>query len=69
MSSKNPKDDEPTPKPTDQTGAVPLQPAGEVIVSHEETAAKPPPGKQIHRRRPLPPVPEKDAKQSPTDAN
>ena len=36
----------------------PLQPAGETVVNIDTTAAQPSPGKHIHRRRPLPPVPE-----------
>jgi hypothetical protein len=50
-------------KPPVAGGDAPLEPAGEVVVSHEERAAKPSPGKQIHRRRPLPPVPEGGSKQ------
>jgi hypothetical protein len=43
---------------------APLKPAGEAVVKHEEAAAKPPEGKHIHRRRPLPLIPEKGAEQS-----
>jgi hypothetical protein len=39
---------------------VPLQPAGEAVVNLDEAAAKPPPAKKIHPRRPLPPIPERD---------
>ncbi len=49
------------PKQTSSQGDVPLKPAGEAVVKHEETAAKPPAGKQIHQRRPLPLIPEKGA--------
>jgi len=45
-------------KPLDQAGDASLQPSGEVVLSHQETAAKAPTGKQIHPRRPLPLVPE-----------
>jgi hypothetical protein len=40
-------------------GQVPLKPAGEAVVSYDDEAARPSPGKQIHRRRFLPPVPER----------
>jgi hypothetical protein len=40
-------------------GQVPLKPAGEAEVSYADEAARPSPGKQIHRRRFLPPVPER----------
>jgi len=39
-------------------GAVPLKPAGDVIVKHEEEPPQPPEVKRIHPRRPLPVVPE-----------
>jgi hypothetical protein len=45
---------------------MPLQPAGEIVVSQEDTAAKAPPDKTVHRRRPLPAVPDKDVEQTPT---
>jgi len=35
-----------------------LQPSGEVVVSHDEKAARAPKGKQIHPRRVLPLIPE-----------
>jgi hypothetical protein len=44
---------------------ITLQPSGEVVVTHTETAAKAPEGKQIHPRRPLPRIPEAAAKQGP----
>jgi hypothetical protein len=61
MKNKGTKDDKRghLPKPPGHTNDVPLQPAGEIVVSHEEAASKPSPEKQIHPRRPLPPVPEK----------
>ncbi|MBV9121888.1 MAG: hypothetical protein JO112_00845 [Planctomycetes bacterium] len=42
--------------PDDQTT---LPPAGEVAVNYESNAVPAPPGKTIHRRRPLPPIPDK----------
>ena len=36
-----------------------LKPAGEAVVKQHPEAQPPPPGKTIHPRRPLPPVPEK----------
>ncbi|MGO9466826.1 MAG: hypothetical protein ACLQIB_24505 [Isosphaeraceae bacterium] len=36
---------------------VPLRSAGDVVVVHQESAAKAPPEKQIHPRRPLPLIP------------
>jgi hypothetical protein len=62
--SKEDDEQEPSPNPPVQKKDAPLTPAGEIIVSHEEAAARPSREKQIHRRRPLPPVPEKDG---PTD--
>jgi hypothetical protein len=61
MKDKGTKDNQRnhSPKPPVKRNDVPLLPAGEAVVSHEETASKPSQGKQIHRRRPLPPVPEK----------
>jgi hypothetical protein len=38
---------------------VRLKPAGEVEVEQKPCADPPPPGKTIHRRRPIPLVPEK----------
>lgn len=46
------------PKAVVTTNDPALKPAGEVVLGHEESAAKAPAGKQIHRRRPLPPVPD-----------
>ncbi len=40
-------------------GQVPLKQAGEAVVSYDDEAATPAPGKHIHRRRFLPPVPER----------
>jgi len=67
MSNNTRKDDEPesSPQSSKQGKVVPLPPAGEVVVNLDEAAAKPPAGKQIHRRRPLPPVPEKDEPPTP----
>lgn len=56
-----------SPKPADQKKDVPLQPAGETEVRYDETATRPPEGKQIHRRRPLPPIPEKGAERDSVD--
>ena len=66
MKDTRSKDKEPqhSANPSGQETNVPLQPAGETVVNLEETAAKPSPGKQIHRRRPLPPVPEAGSKQN-----
>ena len=55
-------------KPPDKPKAweeITLQPSGEAVVTHTETAARAPEGKQIHPRRPLPRIPEAPAKQGP----
>jgi hypothetical protein len=66
----------PKPKPEEQKPPAsspvshnekPLQPAGEAVVKPEDNAAPAPPGKTIHRRRPLPPVPDKEADSPPKD--
>jgi hypothetical protein len=44
--------------PPARTDEIVLQPAGEVVVSHEEKAARAQEGKQIHPRRVLPLIPE-----------
>ena len=54
--------DPPTPPPRSRTGASRLPRRGETTVSHDETAAPQGDGKTIHRRRPLPPVPDKPEK-------
>ena len=41
-----------------ETNDIPLHSRGDVVVIHQESAAKAPPQKRIHPRRPLPPVPE-----------
>jgi len=41
-----------------------LKHVGEVVLRYEEAAAKAPEGKQIHRRRPLPSVPEAPPEQA-----
>jgi len=46
--------------PPPRTGEIVLQPSGEVVVSHEDTAARAPEGKRIHPRRVLPLVPQAD---------
>jgi hypothetical protein len=71
MANKNRKNVERKvpPKPSVPEKPVPLQPAGEIVVSQEDTAAKVPPDKTIHRRRPLPAVPDKDVEQTPTDGD
>jgi hypothetical protein len=38
---------------------VRLKPAGEAKVEQKPCAEAPPPGKAIHPRRPIPPVPDK----------
>lgn len=48
-------------------GEVRLKPAGEKTVKHEEKAPKAPDDKRIHRRRPLPLVPDKPAEGSEED--
>src|SRR5205085_2781040 len=60
MKDKEPKDKESECRPQEQKGAMPLKPVGEVVVTHEEAAAKQPPDKKIHPRRPLPPVPKSE---------
>ena len=62
MANDTPRTDQPTPPERSRTGASRLPPRGETTVSHEEDAAKQDDGKTIHRRRPLPPVPEKPEK-------
>ena len=59
MSDKKNKDD-PAARPSAAETAreIVLEPAGEVVTTAEELAAKAPSGKQIHPRRPLPLVPE-----------
>lgn len=42
-----------------------LRPAGDVYVDYRPQAAPSPPGKQIHPRRPLPPVPDPPVKPEP----
>lgn len=39
-----------------------IEPAGEFVVEHRPAPSKGAADKSIHRRRPLPPVPEKDLK-------
>lgn len=56
------KSDRPKPPERSTTGASRLKPRGVTTVPHEECAPKQPDGKTIHRRRPLPPVPEKPEK-------
>jgi hypothetical protein len=67
MARNNQKDEKSPPKPAAPEKPVPLQPAGEVVVTPEPCAPKAPPGKTIHPRRPLPPVPEKDVEKTSTD--
>jgi hypothetical protein len=71
MANKNWKDEEQEPPPKSSVPANDprLLPAGEVVVSQEETAAKAPPDKRIHPRRALPPVPDKGLQQTPTEEN
>jgi hypothetical protein len=56
--SRKPKEPQPSATPLLPKEGAPLQPAGEIVVSPQETAAQAPAGKRIHQRRPLPPVPE-----------
>jgi hypothetical protein len=51
------KPEKPVNPPT-KTDEIVLQPSGEVVVRHEEQAARAPEGKQIHPRRMLPLIPE-----------
>ena len=64
------QDEKETQEPTKApVGGSVLKRVGEVVLGYQKTAAKPPEGKQIHRRRPLPPVPESrrnQADQTPT---
>jgi hypothetical protein len=55
------KGQKPPQSPADAENDKPLQPAGEVVVQQQDEAAPAPPGKTIHRRSPLPPVPDKGA--------
>jgi hypothetical protein len=43
---------------SESTGEFKLPSPGEVIVQHDDLPPKPPEDKKIHRRRPLPLVPE-----------
>lgn len=45
-------------QPSSGPNAFRLRAAGEVVVTHKETAAKAPASKHIHPRRPLPLIPE-----------
>ncbi len=55
--------DQPSDKPkTDTVRQTRVEPAGEFVVEHQPIPPKGPPDKSIHRRRPLPPVPEKEPK-------
>jgi hypothetical protein len=45
-------------EPSDSKGEFKLPSPGEVIVKHDDLPPKPPEDKKIHRRRPLPLVPE-----------
>jgi len=48
-----------TEKPAQDAPAPPrLEPAGEVVVSYHPAPPSGPPDKQIHPRRPLPPIPD-----------
>jgi hypothetical protein len=64
-SKEDQKKPEPPARPPAKPGEYQLPPAGEVVVPHQEQAARPPAGKTVHRRRPLPLVPE--AKPRPED--
>jgi hypothetical protein len=48
-------------QPFECTGEFELPSPGEVVAPHEDLPAKPPEDKKIHRRRPLPLVPEAPA--------
>jgi hypothetical protein len=67
MTKKDHKDDKQQNEPNQpvQKSDAPLESAGESVVNYEDAATSPPPGKQIHRRRPLPPIPEKEMKRDP----
>ncbi len=54
-------------KPSGSTGECVLQSPGEAVVKHEDLPAKPPKDKKIHRRRPLPLVPDAPVKESGED--
>ncbi len=58
MKEKRKKPDRPEDEPAPpETNEVPLRSAGDAVVVHQESAAKAPPQKQIHPRRPLPRIP------------
>lgn len=44
--------------PSPQAAEAPLESAGEVLITHYAVPPKGPADKQIHPRRPLPPVPK-----------
>ncbi len=57
--------------PSGQRDETRLEPSGEVVVTHHKIPPKGPADKQIHPRRPLPPVPNappQDAKESKKNA-
>jgi hypothetical protein len=58
--SQDKRQDKPKEPPEPERGTL-LPCVGEAIVKPDDVAAAAPPGKQVHRRRPLPPVPEKGA--------
>jgi hypothetical protein len=61
----NPEQGDKRVSPSDHRKNASLKPAGEAVVSYEDAARRPPAGKQIHRRRPLPPIPEAAEDQDP----
>ena len=52
---------------TGRTGSFRIPPAGETVVGHEGQPQEPPSEKSIHRRRPLPLVPESPDNHGDTD--
>jgi hypothetical protein len=61
MTSANKKgrDGKTSSQPADTKATKTLRPAGEAQVSYKPSPTRPPQGKTIHRRRPLPMVPDK----------
>jgi hypothetical protein len=65
MSDKTSEDHPRQPPSTESNKDAPrrLQRSGEIVVPTEALPPKAPVGKQIHRRRPIPPVPEAEENQ------
>ena len=54
---------------TGETGSFRIPPAGESVVRHEGQPQEPPVERTIHRRRPLPLIPDSQDEHGDTDAD